>query len=315
MKEEIEKRIKKRESPAGYHFYHTYADCPRKWYLKYACGYRPEKTSKALIYGGVIHEAVEVFYRVLVSGKGDPVDAMVKKFKEDIALRKEEYENEEDYEKDRYRGPLMLDFWASRYGLEDLEKYEVLAIEEELKMEIGEPGKGFLFTVRPDRVFKDRSTGAIYVVDTKTTGWSLGGSLQGAVYQDQMTSYVWALKKNGLRCNEALVDVIYMRGKSLDTKRSDPLFFTEYALAQFELGMFGIINEVSSKYQKLKSVPNEILFPRYGESCMKFGCVYSDICRERANPGKAPYGFELDEWYIEEDMQKAQRAFGGKDET
>jgi len=28
-------------------------------------------------------------------------------------------------------------------------------------------------------------------------------------------------------------------------------------------------------------------------------------------PGNLPYSFVLDEWYIEDDMKKAQRVFGG----
>lgn len=50
----------------------TFQTCPLKWYFRYALGLPEETVSASLVFGGAIHQAVELHYRELLSGNPAP---------------------------------------------------------------------------------------------------------------------------------------------------------------------------------------------------------------------------------------------------
>jgi hypothetical protein len=123
-----------------------------------------------------------------------------------------------------------------------------------------------------------------------------------------MTSYLWGLQKvkPAYDVCEAIIDVMYTRGKISSSERSVPFIRSSRELALFEMNMFGLINEVSQKVESLKTYPAPILFPRHGAFCGLFGCEYEHICRQALSPKNIPPGFVRDSWY-EEDIEVIHR--------
>lgn len=285
---------RKRESPSGWHFYSLYMQNPKHWYLKYALGLRPAYTKPALLFGGAFHEGVEAVH------KKDSVDAGIGAFKNALKERKNEYEDVEQYETDLQRGPRMLDYWYQKWSKEDKERYENVYIEKEFEFGLG-PGKRFKFTVRPDRVVKERRTGFYYVMDTKTTGWSISRTIATADSDDQLTSYIWAMKNAHPDWNidGGIVDVVYNRNgaANIEADRSVPIYKSDQELKIFELTLVGLIAEVSQKYRDLKKYPWPLLFRRHGFVDSLFGCEYGELCKgEPPKPGVIPPGYVRDEW-------------------
>lgn len=281
-----------RESPNGYHYYSLFRDCPRKWYIKYILGLSPPHTGKALIFGGVLHKAKEIFYT-----SGFDIDAMIQTFHTELDARAAEYERLDDYQQDKTTGPLMLDAFAGAYRTWDMEHLEILEVETPHEILLGPEGSQVAFTVKPDLIaLRD---GTPVVIDTKSTRWSISKTWQGVEMDDQVTSYVWAWNKThpqGPVAKTAIADVMYQKGKVVKAERSPDIIITPFAQQMFEQGMYGTIMEITQKVLALEHYPWTLLFPRHGQTCGKFGCEYADICRSNIPPGKDIPGFHKDPW-------------------
>jgi hypothetical protein len=278
---------KRRESPQGYHFWSAYHDCPWYFYLKYLMGWIPLHKGKALSKGAAIHEAMATFYKT-----GKPSDLM------DTYIQCLE-ENKGDFEKpDELKeliewGPKELLVWYNGFGHKDMEEYDVLSIEEELRPVLA---NGMELTIRPDRVLKKKGNHLTTIRDTKTTSYSIESSYNGVKCEDQATAYIWGLQQVHpewqVDCLE--VDVIYRRQSVIRCERPAPIFRSKYDLAQFELGVMGTMTELTQKVMSLDKYPAQMLFPRHGRNCMKWGCEYSQICRMKPEAMKIPPGFVKD---------------------
>ena len=237
---------KRRESPAGFHYYSTYVDCPRKAYLKYILGLKHKYTGKALLFGGAIHEALALYYQKATRGD---LPLAIERFEADLDSRKDEYEKPDDFVADLQRGPLMLAEYHKTWNLEDPKRYEILEVETPYEIWIG-PEKEFRVTVRPDRVVRDLDTGLIYPQETKTTSWSVGGIFGNTVDSDQVTAYIWALSKTRpeWHVDRCLIDILYKRGQVIICDRPGFGVRTQEELILFEMEMYGTILEFTQKY-------------------------------------------------------------------
>lgn len=294
----------RRESPSGWHYYALYKTCPRKWYIKYILGLRPVYTKPPLIFGGVIHEAIAAYYN-----SGFNIDTLIETFEGELASRQGEYESSADFLDNMAKGKFMLDKWVSTWRDYDMSDLEILEVEKQYTLKVGPPEDPMDFTVRPDRVVRRKSDGRIVIPDVKTTGYAVDKAIQGAKYDDQLTSYVWAWNKAHPEdtTDTAQVDVMYARGKVAKAERSEDIIITRYALAQFEMGLYGLIKEITQKVIALKEFPNLLLFPRNGRECGLFGCEYEPICRQNITPDTPVHGFNRDPWVeVEEAIKKAQ---------
>ena len=314
---------KKRESPAGYHYYFSYLDNPRNFYLKYVLGLKPRWTAPPLIKGGAMHEAREKFLRTF------NVQEMLDTYSEEMTSRMDEYEDKGQGKADLEQGLAMLSQWAFDLGKVYAEDYEILEIEQEHTLYIG-PEQRYRHTVRPDTVVKDKKTGVVSVVDMKTTGWSAHKAVQQAAGEDQITSYIWAMEKEKpeLKCRQAIIDVLYSRKNKngfspTEVYLSDPIRRTQLDLKIYELTIVGLIMEITQKVMATKNgVPWPLLFPRNGRISGLFDDPYKDIARLDIKPGDVPPGFVADDWasdmdeFINQVPLEDYKIFdtGGKDE-
>ena len=298
----------RRESPSGWHFYSLYWECPRRHYFKYGCGLQPIKTPKALIFGGCMHEAIAFYYEHWGLEPDNLIEATIECFREETIKRVAEYERSDEYEADLVRGPLLLKKWHDTWYKNDKKKYRIVEVEKGYTLPVG-PNDEFILTVRPDRVFEEKLSKRKVVPDVKTTGYSIDAPFKTADAQDQMTSYLWALKKAHPKWDvgEAFIDVLFIRkSQSKDpnklftepkAERPGIIYRSQEALAQFEMGLFGTILEVSQKYENVGDEwPAEVLFPRNGKDCSMFGCDFADICRKKIDKAFLPDGFKRDPW-------------------
>ena len=274
------------------HFYGLYRACPRKFYLRYVLGWRPTQTSPPLLFGSAMHEAQEQYYLNDFS-----LRSALERFAEEIHKVEKSYEDGEIFARDVADGPIMLKEWHRTWGEYDNKTYELIGTEVPYEFQIGPEGE-FLFTVRLDTIFRHKTTGRYVVKDLKTTRWSDIKTFTSVDYEDQMTSYLWALGKTNpdWEVETAIPDIIYKRQSVVRASRPGQIYRSKYALAQFELGMFGTIGEVTQKVLQLENDPPEILFWRDGGQCAKFGCEYVDICRSHASADRVPIGFSRDDW-------------------
>ena len=294
----------RRESPSGWHFYSTYRGCPRKFYLRYIQGLRYAFTGKSLIFGGVAHQAIEAYY-----SSGMKIDSALEVFYRELLSRKGEYERDEDYLTDLEDGPLMLNYYDRQWREKDLKDWEILELEKEYDIPFG-PDNRFHLTVRPDRVVRDRELKKIYPVETKTTRWSIPGTFKNVEMDDQVTSYIWALQKAHpeWEVDSSLIDVLYKRGRVVDAQRPGFAIRGKSELIIFEMELLGTILEISQKVKTLEEIPHPFLFPCNRDHCKKFGCEYDKICRVNLKPDEVPPGYRRDSWRreMEEEMKRVQ---------
>lgn len=291
---DIKPKKKVRESPAGFHFYHHYLNCPWKWYLHYILGIAPRYRSRHLIFGGLIHEAFDHYYK-----NGLSADDTIAFFSSRIEEEKNSYEKFTDFQEDAARGPHLLSEWESTIGVLDRERYEYVESEVEYVLELGPPEATFLFTIRPDLVKRHRETGEYHLFDYKTTGYSISKTIFNAQMDDQVTAYILALQEHHpeWEIEHAFIDVLYNRKSRYEAVRSEPIYRDATALNQFRLNIVGIIHEITSKVKALEDgYPRHLLFPRNGRICGLFGCEYEAICRTDPEEGVVPPGFIADTW-------------------
>lgn len=136
----------------------TWRDCRRLHKLKYVDGWRPVVTGEALRWGSLIHAGLEGWWKddgtgrlvaavEAVAGKGfDPF--------EQVAAEE------------------ILAGYDAHWGADD--RYEVLAVESTffapmLNPETGQPSRTWVLAGKLDGILRDRSTGAVLILEHKTT--------------------------------------------------------------------------------------------------------------------------------------------------
>lgn len=304
----------RRESRAGYHYYSSYRDCPRHFYLAYLLGLKPRLTGPALIKGGAMHEAFAAYWLGVQHGYHNIDEICFETFKNEMRSRMFEYEEHNRFEQDLESGLGMLRKWIDTWGEYDKEHYKVIGVEKTYEVNFGPPGQEMLFTVRLDRIYQDKQTGVVYAVESKTTGWSLIKMFENTARGDQITAQIWALSKMepDWNCNSAIIDVLYNRGKVFQCDRPGPsVYRTADALRVFEMGMYATIVEITQKVKALREgTPWPLLFPPHRNYCRLFGCEYEPLCDTNVQAGERPPGFRCDDWVSEESKQQLAKAQG-----
>lgn len=289
---------RRRESPAGIHYYGLYRECPRKWYLKYPMGLRPLHTAPALLMGGAMHEALAVYYENFNLQRAQKV------FREALSDRKPEYADGTKFTEDFNRGPRMLEEFHEKVGKVDALDYDVIEVEHEYQIPFGPDN--FLFTIRPDRVLQKKLNRLYYPVETKTSSYSLTSAGVTADRSDQVTGYLWALSRVHPDWNigGCLIDIIYNKKSVFDAARmGTPAYRNKHELIMFEMGLYGTVVELTQKYKSLEHYPWPLLFPQHRAACSHWGCEYLGICFTNLQPDEVPPGFIKDDW--KSDMSSA----------
>ena len=200
-------------------------------------------------------------------------------------------------ESDRTRGEVMLRVYDEENRVYDLKNYELVATEYPFEVKLA---NGFEFTGRVDRIYRERATKDIYIIESKTTGYSTGAIAHSLIVGDQITGYLFGLTKTLPEWNVrgVIPDILYSRGKVTKCQRFDPIYRTTRELKEFELQIIGQLLELSQKVQNLKKYPWPYLFPR---ACVNSfsKCEYEDICRTNVMENKLPIGYRRDKEYEE----------------
>lgn len=287
---------KRTASPRGFHFINLYQCCPRKFYMTYVKGWRRKHVAQPLILGGAFHEGKAAWYL------GKTEKACLRIAKEVVEASKDEVESDEVYNEILFRVDGMLHSWINTFGVSDRVQFKVLEVETELDVPIGKTG--FNMTMRPDAILKDKSTGLIYIDETKTSSFSHRVTAEAVYYGDQATAYLWGVgKMRKFKPYAVLPDITYWNKVTKDPRnlqniRSDLVFRNEYQLELFENSMAQLFAEVNQKVQALKGKYNpDTLFPRNSYYCLSYStpCEFARICQQDVKSMKGtPDGFRKD---------------------
>jgi PD-(D/E)XK nuclease superfamily len=138
----------------------TFSSCPRKgyWSYIYEGGKQTEKTDPAPLIGLCVHEGME---RGLRGGsESEILEAVSSRWfaEEDVST----FDKEQNL---ALAQALCLGWWRSR-AQEFFSKYEVLSVEEEIRVPLA---SNILLQARCDAVVRERSSGMLWVFNWKTT--------------------------------------------------------------------------------------------------------------------------------------------------
>jgi hypothetical protein len=293
-KETLPKKKENREGLAGSSFYGLFGDCPRKWAIKYILGFKELKTARPLIYGSAIHEGMEVFYET------NSKDKMIETVLNYLDLHSSNYINPNDCTKDKTKATDSLEYWYDTYGQYDLEKFDILGNELAFTYRLE---NGLDYILRPDRLIKEKSTGHIYVLDTKTTGVSVTYTVRRIAKSDQPVGYLAGIKPiYGNAFRGWISDIIVATGRKVDAFRPEPLEYDPYVFKLWEYSLMSLIEDLTGRYKMLNDGGSlEFLFPYRKSACSVYSCPYQEICTKHLTLDSNPedYGFILDPWIKE----------------
>lgn len=279
----------KRASSAGWHFLNLYQSCPRKFYFRYLRGWVSEHTAPVLTFGGAFHEGKATYYRTGSQKKA------IQAAQDYVWEAKREYEDPDLPEIETIRVENLMEAWINRFGIEDKKYFKVLAVEEEMEAILY---NGFKVTGRADAVLQGRDQA--FLLETKTTGFSIEVTYQGLTNSDQITCYLWLLDKihPKWKVRHCLPDIAYSRQGRVDVVRGGLIERSSERLQEFEDQTVGLLSEISQKTQAIGHFPLLQLFPRNAAPgwCTSFNrpCEYLEICD--GNPTRTPDGFREDAW-------------------
>lgn len=292
-----------RESPAGMSMYGTFSSCMRKGAFKYYLGFiKKGIKSVPLVHGSAVHEGKKVFYETW-----DIMDATNRA----IEVAHEDEESFDSMAIEEMRLKELFKVWMERYGQYEKERYTVITNESQ---EIIKLPNGAEITLRIDQVLREKETGHINIFDTKTTGWSLEGTIAEYEYKAQPLLYIasvyasnpgWLADFRGW-----ITDVIYQRVNfkktgelsSMSTKceRSPSIMYTEAQCRAFLESMTTITTDIAWAIKEFESgKPFNACFPMNRTACRQFNttCPYWAICFNDFKPdSKPPEPYTLDPW-------------------
>lgn len=179
-----------------------YRECGLRYKFRRIDHIEPEFTSDSLVFGGVIHKALELFHLCRIDGIEFPLDELLEYFEE---LWKESVEGNSRirYKKGKDFGILMADGKALLTAYhEQLPKdnFRVIAVEKPFSFTIPEV---FVPIIGVIDLLEEDTSGTVIVVDFKTA--SKAYAMDEADKSLQLTLYSMALKANGYQDRDILL--------------------------------------------------------------------------------------------------------------
>lgn len=281
-------------SPSGSHYTNLFKCCPYKFLMRYIYGWKPLRTSSALLNGSAFHYVKAVFY---ATGKKSAALAALTRFL--VEVRKE-YETEEELSLARLRLPSMISAWIEKYGFRDLERYTFLEIEQEHSVPLL---GGFSFTLRLDALVRDKERNLL-ILETKTSSWRPELAEIEVVNGDQASAYIACvseLYKTKPSRVFLLPDICSWPKNSrkvsqINCYRGEFVQRDSNALEEWKIGTSNELAELSQKASALKTHSPYALFRRNTFYCTAWArpCEYLNVCRQRFEKNHVPYGFKKD---------------------
>jgi RecB family exonuclease len=147
----------------------TYAECPRKWFYKYACGAIEDRGSAASAYGSAFHLALEDFHGDFPRPRATDEPAMRRRVRECVTWaferNRDGFETPVEFELQVRRAQRTAQRYVAWLLAQEREgPFEVLGREVAAELDLeGRPFVGYI-----DRLDRDERSGGIGVVDYKT---------------------------------------------------------------------------------------------------------------------------------------------------
>ncbi len=280
--------------PSGFWFIQLFNDRKYEWFLRYIKGYVGIYTNPPLIFGSAIHKAKEYFYTY----DGD-YEGAVEVLEVYLKEREGEFASPKAFTDCLTKGPVMFTTWANTWAEKDKLDFKLIEAEMRLRPQMS---NGFKMNVKLDAVVTKISNGMSYIMETKTTGYSVDIAYQSVELQDQATCYLWAIRKErpDLQVIGVLPDIMYKRQSVCRADRPGVVTRSDRELKNFELELIGLFQDMTNRYKKYKAgYPAALLYPHNGAAVSKFGTDYPRIYRAALPPeGQAPEGYKLDPWIL-----------------
>lgn len=225
----------------------TYRQCPRKWQLKYRDGKRPPDESIHLIFGVAIHEAVQLYLRVLYNSTVKEANSLNLKdrFRE---LLKEEYDNRKEsfnkkhpdtefpvtkqemveFAKD---GAAIIEYFKrNRSDYFSKRETKLVGIEEKIDRKVSE---GIHWIGYLDVVLYNKSEGTYKIIDLKssTKGWNKWKKREKK-RTDQLVAYkMFYADQLGVDPEQIEVEYLIMKRKLNEDAPYNPPRFQQFSPA------------------------------------------------------------------------------------
>lgn len=198
----------------------AYAECPRKWFYRYACAAIEDPGSAASAYGTAFHLALEDFHGDFPRPRASDEQAMRRRIGECVTWAFERmgdgFETAVEFELQRRRAQRTAQRYVDWLIVQAKEApFEVIGREVAVDLELG----GYAFVGYIDRLDRDERSGGIGVVDYKTgtipTSASEYREKVRRFHDFQLPFYYWARTAEGdrvtrltlLPLKDALLDV------------------------------------------------------------------------------------------------------------
>ena len=255
----------------------VYQNCSLKYRFQYVEGRLPERISMALPFGGAIHSAIEMLYRIIKAGKTTPSAGDIGKWFEDVfALDLETNTFPLIYKKDLpdkgaavEMGKAMLRVFHESIVQTVLDDHEVVDVELPLSANLytdsGQTTEFKLIGII-DLVLRDQA-GEIVIVDNKTAAKPMSQS--AADDNNQMTAYAYLLAANQVVFPTASVKCRFDLLRKLKTPKLEQVWTTRTAAQRRRFAK--VANAV------LAGIDAGIFIPQPSWMCVD--CAYANVCQ------------------------------------
>lgn len=285
-------------SHAGFHFHNLYQCCQMKWAIRFLFRINTKHVATPLINGHAFHEGKAEFYLTKSKKKA------LAKCRFEIKDRRKEFENDEEYQRTLDRCPTLLEHWIDKFGQADLKRFRIVGVERAIEMKL--PGTDFVITARLDAIVQEKTGDkAYYILETKTSSFSIRTTELGVFYGDQATLYTWMAEQHyNIKLDGVIPDIAYWNKQSNSTSniqcvRGDIIQRSERRQMQTVNGLKQLQSEMSQKIEAVKQGADPYtLFPRNTFYCNAYykACEFATICDTNlAKVKKLPPGFVREE--------------------
>lgn len=279
-------------SESGFHFLMDYLKCRQYFYWRYVKKLTPIKKAGPLIFGTAIHAGLENYYKELkenpsptVLHRQGMIERAISTFEKNMKRDKDEYQREEYFNLDYVRGQNLLERYFLKYPIEPFTVEDI-----EFPLQYTFPS-GDVFTGRID--LKIKQNGKYYIVDHKTTGWSMSSLGRSLGVSDQATGYILMDRiihpdkpANGMIFNVLRnVKGVYDYGRLLVVKAPRDL-------ERFKEDIGDLLQEIS---EKLTNPNTHWIKNTY--ACFSFGrpCPYLELCQGANYEGLIGVKYKIEE--------------------
>lgn len=197
----------------------SFQKCNRdRWWSRHfgGKGLQGKSKSLALSFGGSLHEGLAP----LVLGKDIEHAVLTAKLQLSLAFEEKKVETEEpkqlemDAKEQGWLVEALLRAWELYEGKTFRETFEVLEVEEEGRVELGD---GIVLLFRPDAVLRERATGDVYVLSWKSTSaFSQMTTQQSSVDMQSMSEVYGVQEKLGLKVEGVLYKYLVKGRRKFD---------------------------------------------------------------------------------------------------